>query len=177
MTAPTQATAREAVEVIEKALAGKWGFRPTPGPWYGEFDGVYEGEGRELRRGRISSSCGTRGKTEAEEANNVYIAACNPENIRAVLALLAAKQEELERLMGDLRSSDEHRLELQKANLLLAEEVDKMREALKDILKKPWPVTNGVSDFQAFRANELFIAELKQIARAALSPSQQGEPK
>ena len=52
-------------------------------------------------------------------------------------------------------------------------EVGRLRGELMAILKKPWPVTSGMSNFHDNRALEIFIADLKHMARAVLG--NQGE--
>lgn len=134
---------------IEKALAGKWGFRPTPGPWVAHFDGVTESTDR--YSGKILSSCGTRGKTEAEEANNLYIAAVNPAAIQELLAehdaTVQSQRAEIEKLReacqaGEQCIVDFVELYRRGAALLAMDEAVKslQTDALKSIraaLKKP----------------------------------------
>lgn len=90
-------TAEQSVlEEIQAALAGKWGWLPTAGPWFASFDGVSASKSRDAGDW-VARSMGTRGKTELEEINNVYIAACNPENMRKLLALIQSQKYEIGR--------------------------------------------------------------------------------
>lgn len=102
MTAPTQATAREAVEQIQEALDAN----PMEGPWSAAGPSFGDALPRYLNEVVIDDGsdspdtvcmCDPAGDPESS-ATMDYIAACNPENIRAVLALLAAKQEEVDKM-------------------------------------------------------------------------------
>jgi hypothetical protein len=63
---------------------------PTPGPWYGSFDGVrlapdVFGGGRNTSM-VVCGVCCTTGRSESETRNAMYIAAANPQTIAALLA-------------------------------------------------------------------------------------------
>lgn len=71
------------------------------------------------------------GNGPTSNINGHWATVTRPENIRQLLAALAAERAEIERLMGDLRASEEDRLELHKANRLLADEAVRMRKCLQ----------------------------------------------
>ena len=122
-------TAKTAQEQIEAALKGKWGFRPTDGPWFSRFDGVSATEDRCVADW-VARSMSTRGKTEAEEANNNYIAACNPANMRELLADLAAKDAEIARLSKCLADANSNAENFERKWYLLGDEVERLRDVL-----------------------------------------------
>lgn len=175
MTTPTpQAPAREAVEQIQKALAKLPADADSPWMNLDKMPYIHKTDDPKAS----PWNCAVVGRFDYLQTMD-YMLACQPSNIRAVLALLAAKQEEAERLMGDLRASEENQLELQKANLLLAEEVDKMREALEEIAlagmsPSPEMSENGVEAWHARQAWRFIGIAARAIspARAALSPTQ-----
>lgn len=140
MTAPTQATAREAVERIEAALAK---LPPdADSPWMNLDKMPYIHKTDDPKASPWN--CAVVGRFDYLQTME-YILACQPANIRAVLALLAAKQEEL----------------------------DKMREALAGLVDRDFTFFSG----QMIGASKPITRDEILAARAALSPSQQGEPR
>lgn len=142
---------------IEKALQGKWGYLPVAGPWHGCFDGVYEGDSRDTHC-RIASSCGTRGKTEAEEVNNLYIAAACPDNIRALLAGHDAHTASLEAELARLKDA--------------LEEI-----ALAGMSPSPEMSENGVEAWHARQAWRFISIAARAISPPAATTQTIGETK
>lgn len=150
----TPSPSREAVELIQKALdAGPsedWSLSRN-----GNLGVILGGPAKHYTNGssqsQIIMTCVTDGDENKQAINALFIHACNPENIRAVLALLAAKQEE----------------------------VDKMREALRELLEAhttPFPsLSMFAGSKEAIAGQNAWGArqEAAEIAaRAALSPTQ-----
>ena len=88
---------KNAIKAIREALAAG----PTPGPWFGFFDGVRLEPivfGHRDVSDYVARVLTTVGRNEDEHRNAIYIAACNPVNIAILLALLDAQEEDLARL-------------------------------------------------------------------------------
>ena len=92
----TKATAVEAVEAIQKALAKK----PTAGNWkarkgFMDCMEVFPSDVKIAKPYRASAIVDIQEGYKEWRANAAHIAACNPDNIRTVLASLAAKEAEV----------------------------------------------------------------------------------
>lgn len=69
----------QAISEVREALKGSHGWKPTPGPWTERLLVVSAGPTV------IGRFMGTLGKYEPEQANALFVTACNPSNITAIL--------------------------------------------------------------------------------------------
>lgn len=106
-----------AIKQIEDALKAG----PTDGPWYGHFDSVRTSNlpqhRRDISRCIVDVTC-TRGKSEREQINSLYIAVCNPANMREVLAHIKVQDAEITRLRKALQMLHDDVADYQRINKL-----------------------------------------------------------
>lgn len=148
---PPVGTLPDVIARIQRALD----LGPTDGPWY-----VYEAEGDATAHG-ISSEEGhavswwsearEEGITKLEDA--VYIASCNPENMRVLLSALSAHEAEVGRLTQELNVASVGEFGAQSANRHLSALVDFERQVsercmavMKALMDAAEPVNNEFQD-------------------------------
>lgn len=136
--------------VIEEALATG----PYPGKWITPLS-VFDNDGvpeSVIQSEDVSATIAVTlefgpNNPRMREANAAYIAAVNPTAIRQLLA--------------------DHDAQVK----ALSDELVRVRGALTQIADKQMRSLDGLSDFGVSWERSLFIGSLKEIARAALSPT------